>query len=93
MHNYEKSKIIAEKYLDNLLEELCEKVNLKIADWDLDKNLLKAVITSPKAKTVDCLNLFASYDECYKLLKSLKIKIDPRYRWFTQITEHIKTTK
>jgi REP element-mobilizing transposase RayT len=93
MHSYEKSKIIAEKYLDNLLEQICEKVNLKIADWDLDKNLLKALISSPKTKTVACLNLLASYDECYRLLKSLKIKIDPRYRWFTQITEHIKTTK
>jgi REP element-mobilizing transposase RayT len=89
--NYEKSKIIAEKYLDDLLEELCETVNLRIADWDMDSNLLKAITASPESKSIACLRLCASYDECYSLLKSLKIKIAPRYRWFIKIHEHIKT--
>jgi hypothetical protein len=91
MYNHEKSKIIAEKYLDNLLEQICDTVNLKIADWDIDKTLLKAIVYSPNAQNPDCLELCASYDECYALLKNLKIKVDPRYRWFIQIIEHIKT--
>jgi hypothetical protein len=89
MYNHEKSKIIAEKHLDNLLEQLCEQVNLQILDWDMDKTLLKAIISNPKIKNSNCLKLCAAYDEAYKLMKALKIKIDTRYRWFTQITEHI----
>lgn len=88
MYNHEKSKTVAEKYLDNLLAQLCEKVNLQILDWDMDKTLLKAIISNPKVKSIDCLKLCVAYDEAYKLMKTLKIKIDTRYRWFTQITEH-----
>ena len=80
----------AEKHLLRLLEEVCQAVDIRIADWDVDKELFIAVISSPSEKLNKSIRLLEKYDECYLLLKTLDISVAAKFRWFTNIKEHVQ---
>lgn len=80
---------IADKYLRGLLDKACLSLDIRTADWDLDKTLYASLINSPKIKTKKSLVLFSNFDHCYTLLKELKIDVNIKYKWFTDIHKHI----
>lgn len=80
----------AEKRLSDLLDIICRAVDIPIIEWDLDKELFVAIISSSKQKLAKATIVFAEYNECYLLFKDLGITVDAKYRWFTNIKEHIQ---
>jgi hypothetical protein len=83
-------KDTAEQKLMSLLDKICLAVNIHISDWDLDKELFIALMGSPSEKLRKCEHILEEYDKYYQLLKDLNISVDPKYRWFTNIKEHIQ---
>ena len=83
-------KEIAEKHLRNLLDKVCQSVDIRLSEWDVDKELFLAIINSPKARARKRCQAFVDYDRSYLLLKELDVKIPARYRWFTNIIQHIQ---
>jgi hypothetical protein len=81
-------KEIAEKHLHDLLDKVCQSVDLRLSEWNVDKDLFLAIINSPKAKARKKCQAFVDYDRSYLLLKKLNIRIPAKYRWFTNITQH-----
>ena len=82
-------KEIAESCLYELLDKICLNVDIQVDEWELNKDLLMAIIKSPKAKKQSNKQNFNAYDNCYSLIKKLDIKITAKYRWFTNLDEHI----
>lgn len=80
----------AEKRLTSLLDTICRAVDIQIVEWDFDKELFVAIISSSKQKLNKAIPAFTEYDECYMLFKDLGITVDAKYRWFTNIKEHIQ---
>jgi len=78
---------IAEKHLDQILDKLCAAVDLQRDEWDINKKLFVAVINSKKIRNKQALQKCTTYDTSYRLLKKLGIKINSKYRWFTNINE------
>lgn len=80
---------IAEKRLSKILENICHTLDISICEWDKDKELLLLILKHPKACTLRQYEYYSQYDALYKLIKSLHIKISPKYRWFTNIATHL----
>jgi hypothetical protein len=89
-HNLaQQQKTNAENYLYELLDKICLSVDIRIDEWELNKELLMTIINSPKAKMQRNRQNFNVYDHCYKMIKILNIKIPAKYGWFTNLDEHI----
>jgi hypothetical protein len=80
----------AEKHLYALLDKACQSVDIQLGEWDVDKKLFMAIISSPKASSRKSRQLFVDYDNSYLLLKELEIKIPTKYSWFTNTLDHIQ---
>lgn len=80
----------AEKYLRRLLDKICQAVDIRLSEWDVDKDLFVAVLNSPKQKLLKSYQACADYSECYMLLKELNIKIPAKYHWFANILDYIQ---
>ena len=80
----------AELRLAQLLDTICRAADIQIVEWDFDKELFVAIIGSSKQKLDKAMTAFTEYDECYMLFKDLGIAVDAKYRWFTNIKEHIQ---
>ena len=83
-------KDIAEKYLLGLLDKICLTVDIRKDDWELNKDLLMAIIKGYKAKRHKQIALFYAYDQCFSMLEKLNIKISAKFKWFTNLEEHVK---
>lgn len=83
-------KGIAELHIFNILKSICKTLKIPIEEWTVDKNLLIAILKNIDSADNECMTKCMLYDNSYRLAKSLKIKIDPKYRWFLNIKEHIK---
>ena len=81
--------VIAEKQLSKLLEDICYALDISLCEWNKDKELLLLILKHPKACTQRQKERYSQYDAVYKLIKSLHIKISPKYRWFTNIATHL----
>jgi len=80
---------IAEEYLLTLLDNICYKLHIHVDEWEPNKDLYTAIILSNKNKLRSCKDLFDDYDKFFNLIKSLKIKINSNYKWFTLLEDHI----
>lgn len=80
----------AEKHLYTLLDKACQAIDIRLSEWRVDKELFMAIINSPKAKLHKKRQVFVDYDNSYLLLKELEIKTPVKYRWFTNILDHIQ---
>lgn len=80
---------IAEKYLDRQLDKICLGLNIQVEEWNKDKELLLLILKHPKARSVYQKKRYDQYDTVYKMIKELHIKINPKYRWFTNIATHL----
>ena len=78
-------KQLAEEYLMHILEKVCLSLDIRLEEWDLDKELFIAIIKNPKLETVAVRHNLAMYDTCYAMAKKLTIKINPNLKWFTNI--------
>lgn len=85
-----KQKKVAETHLNTLLVKICLSAGIQLAEWEINKDLLLAVINSPKATRARIQNQYVAYDSCYKLIKNLNIGVSAKYRWFTNIKEIIQ---
>jgi hypothetical protein len=85
-----KQKKIAEAHLDALLVKICLSVGIQLAEWEINKDLLLAVINNPKATKAQAQKQYVAYDSCYKLIKNLNVRVSSKYRWFTNIKEIIQ---
>ena len=85
-------KAKAEKYLYELLDNMCRSVDIQLSEWNLDKQLLKAIINSPSAGNKRSLKKYSEYDLSYSLINELGIRVSSKYRWFTNIADY-KTKK
>jgi hypothetical protein len=83
---------IAERHLYLLLDKICSSVDIQLDDWDVNKDLLYAIIASKKSASLRSWKKYNEYDLSYSLIKKLGIKIDVKYLWFTDIAEHTKQT-
>jgi hypothetical protein len=84
MESKHKNRDVVEEHLQQILQEMCECVGVDINQWNIDKQLFKAIVNSDTA----CENfskLSSAYDTCYFLAKKLNIKVNPRYYWFANI--------
>jgi hypothetical protein len=80
---------IADKYLRDLLDKACLSVDIQLDEWDMNRTLYKSLIEAPKIKSKKSLMLFSNFDNCYNLLKELNIRVNVKYKWFTDIQNHI----
>lgn len=80
----------AEKRLNQLLDNICQAVDIRTVEWDFDKELFIAIISSSHKKLERSMKSLKDYDDYYALIKELGISIDAKYRWFTNIKEHIQ---
>ena len=81
-------KAKAEKYLDAQLDKICNSVDIQLSEWNLDKQLLKAIINSPSVGSKRSLKSYSEYDLSYSLIEELGVKVSSKYRWFTNIAEY-----
>lgn len=89
-NNNQSQKDIAEKYLLGLLDKICLAVDIRKDDWELNKDLLMAIIKGHKAKRHKSTALFYAYDQCFNMLKKINVKISTKFKWFTNLEEHVK---
>jgi hypothetical protein len=80
---------LADKYLRALLDSACDSIDIQLDEWDMNKELYQTIIKAPKIKSKRSLALFSNFDHCYNLLKELKIRVNVKYKWFTDIQNHI----
>ena len=83
----------AQKHLDGLIEDICEDVGVCREKYTSEKTLLLAILKKPEARLNSCWKRYAIYDNSYRLLKELGVKVDAKYAWFTNIKEHILQIK
>ena len=81
-------KAKAEKYLYELLDKMCSSVDIQLSEWNLDKQLLKAIISSLSAGNKRSIKKSSEYDLSYTLINELGIRVSSKYRWFTNIAEY-----
>lgn len=81
-------KAKAEKYLGAQLDKICNSVDIQLSEWNLDKQLLKAIVNSHSAGNKTALKRFSEYDLSYSLIEELGVKVSSKYRWFTNIAEY-----
>jgi len=83
-------KNTAEQHLSDLLSDLCKSLGIGYTKKAIGKDLLLEVVNNPKIKYSNgWKQKCAIYDASYKLIKSLGIKISPKFSWLTNIKEHI----
>ena len=80
----------AEKHMTELLDDICEVVDIRLEEWDMNKKLLEAIISSKNSSRKENLSVYEKYDSSYNLIKKLNVRLDSKYRWFTNITDHVK---
>jgi tetrahydrodipicolinate N-succinyltransferase len=80
---------IAEKYLHGVLDKICKATDIQLSEWEINQELLKAILANPKIKNKDTLAICAQYDLGYKLIHRLNIRTVPKYKWFTSIKQLI----
>lgn len=90
LNDQQRQTAAAEKYLLGILDKICLNVDLRKDDWELNKDLLIAISKSYKSKKKKDTALFYSYDQCFSMLKKLNIKISAKFKWFTNLEEHVK---
>jgi hypothetical protein len=90
LNDQQRQTAAAEKYLLGILDKICLNVDLRKDDWELNKDLLIAISKSYKSKKKKDTALFYSYDQCFNMLKKLNIKISAKFKWFTNLEEHVK---
>ena len=88
-----KLKKDAEKYLTALLDKACLSLDIQLKEWDINEELFKAVISSPKIKYRTCQEQFETYSTCHTLIKKLNIKVCSKFKWFTDIKKHTTSNK
>jgi hypothetical protein len=88
-----KLKKDAEKYLTALLDKACLSLDIQLKEWDINEELFKAVISSPKIKHRTCQEQFETYSTCHTLIKKLNIKVCSKFKWFTDIKKHTTSNK
>ena len=65
---------------------------MRLAEWDLDKNLYEAIRTHAKDSAL--IDLFEKYDSVYDVADALKLNIDSAFVWFRNMNKPIsKLTK
>ena len=80
-------KQVAENILYDLIEDICDIVNINISEWYLDKQLFEVIVHSSDKTDVNFIKACYAYDCCYGLSKALNLDIDPKYCWFTNLTK------
>jgi hypothetical protein len=78
-------KKLAEEYLLHILEGVCLSLNIRMEEWNLDKDLFMAIIKNPKLDSAVVRHNLAMYDTCYAMVKKLNIKINSNLNWFANI--------
>lgn len=78
-------KNLAEEYLMHILEKVCLSLNIRIEEWNLDKDLFMAIIKNPKLESAAVRHNLAMYDTCYDMAKKLNIRVNSNLKWFTNI--------
>ena len=80
---------VAEKYLYDILDNICKATDIQLSEWEVNQELLKAILANPKIKHKDTLAICAQYDTGYRLIYRLNIRTAPKYKWFTSIKQLI----
>ena len=81
----ETQKNIVEEHLVHILEKTCLSLNIRLEEWNLDKELFVAIVTNPKVDSAAVRHNLAMYDTCYDMAKKLNIRINTNLKWFTNI--------
>jgi hypothetical protein len=84
-----KQTLKAEKKLGELLDKICQALDIRLAEWDLDKALFVAIVSSSEERLARSAEACQAYDKYYQCLKDLGINVGTQYRWFTDIQKHI----
>lgn len=75
-------KKITELFLYELIEDICNLINLNISEWYLDKKLYEVILNSADKSNLDFIAACHAYDCCFNLSVALDIDVDPKYYWF-----------
>ena len=76
-----------ERVLLELLKKICALVGLNLEDWDLDKELYRALVGKNLEKT---LPFWEEYDKVYLSAETLGIHVNTDFYWFYKINEKNK---
>jgi hypothetical protein len=78
-------KKLAEEYLMHILNKVCLSLNIRMEEWNLDKDLFLAIVKNPKLNSDAVRHNLAMYDTCYAMTKKLNIRVNANLKWFTNI--------
>lgn len=74
------NKKIIEAQLTVVLSKICKKLGMRLAEWDLDEALYKAIL--PHAKDAALLDLFTKYDTLYDVAEVMHVDVNSALVWF-----------
>lgn len=73
----ENNKVLIEKTLERCARNMCIRLRLGYADWDLDEKLRRAIETHQNSQSVS--DLARQYDETLEVAAKSQTKIESKY--------------
>jgi hypothetical protein len=80
------NKLAFELHLFKVVKKMCHHLGMNLDDWEIDETLYRAIKTHKKFESLVAIS--SSYDKLYDVATTLKVVLDPKFKWLHRINEN-----